>query len=64
MLYLRDDIPCRQLKIRESPALIEAMFIEMVIRKSKWPLVVAYNPHKEKIASFLSDVSTLQNMRT
>ena len=57
MLYLRDDIPCKQLKIQESPAPIKAIFIEMDIRKSKWLLVVGYNPHEERIASFLSDVS-------
>ena len=64
MLYLRDDIPCKQLKIRESPAPIEAMFIETIIRKSKWLLVVGYNPHKERIASFSSDtgVSYLHKM--
>ena len=40
ILYLREDISCKQLKVWDLPEPIESIFIEMTIRTSKWLLVV------------------------
>ena len=54
ILYLKDDIPSKLLNIWDVPEPIEAMFIEITIRKSKWLLVVGYNPQKKDISHFLN----------
>ena len=50
ILYVRSDIPCKELKSHKLPNNGEVMFTELIIRKIKWLLVVGYNSKKENIA--------------
>ena len=55
LLYVRNHIPCRRLFLYFIPK-IEAIVIEINFRKSKWILIVSYNPHKDLIRNHLSSI--------
>ena len=57
MVFMRNDLPCDELKSHEFPDGTECTFLEMRIRQSKWLIVVGYNPHKDNIQGFLENVS-------
>ena len=57
LLYIRNDIPCKEIKIPNLPCNIEALFIEINIRKTRWLVMTGYNPHKENISYFLNHIS-------
>ena len=57
LFLIRDDLPCRVLSSHTLPDNVEGIFIEITIRKSKWLIMGAYCPHKEKISYFLNSVS-------
>ena len=57
MIYIRDDIPCKELKSYVLPEDVEGIFIEINIRKVKWVLMGGYNLQKESISYFLCHVS-------
>ena len=57
LFLVRDDLPCRELTSHTLPDNVEGIFIEITIRKSKWLIMGAYCPHKDKISYFLSSVS-------
>ena len=46
LIYIRDDIPCKQLKSHNVANDIEGIFIELVLRKNKWIPFGGYNPKK------------------
>ena len=50
--YVREDIPCRELKSQILPGDTECIFIELNIRRNKWLLMGGYNPKKESIFYF------------
>ena len=54
LFFIRDFLPCIELK---SLSNIEGIFIELTLRNSKWLIMEAYNPHRESISNFLSNVS-------
>ena len=56
IIYVRDDIPCKELKNHSLPHDIEGIFIEINLRKTKWVLFGGYNPKKERISYFLNHV--------
>ena len=56
MILIRNDLPCHELKSHVLPSDVECTFLEMRIRQSKWLIVGGYNPHKENITYFLSNV--------
>ena len=57
-LYVRDDIPCKILKTNHKlPTNVEAIFIELKSKNTKWLLMGGYNPHKDSISYFLSHIS-------
>ena len=41
---MREDIPCKELKVHRHPLNIEGIFIEFNLRKNKWLLFVTYCP--------------------
>ena len=47
IIYIRKDLPCKELKSHKLPDNIEGIFIEFNVHKNKWILMGAYNPHKE-----------------
>ena len=57
IIYVRDHIPCKQIKSCGLPGNVEGMFIEITIGKTKWLLVGGYNPQKESISYFLDHIS-------
>ena len=46
LLYVREDIPLKLLKGTEFKGNLEAMFVEINLRKKKWLLSCSYNPLK------------------
>lgn len=53
LLYVREDIPAKLINNAKFDHDIEAMFIEINLRKKKWLLSVSYNPHKSLIEKHL-----------
>ena len=53
ILYVREDIPSSLLKIDTS---IEALYVEINVRKKKWLIGCSYNPHKGLIAKHLTEI--------
>ena len=53
-MYVRDDIPCKLIPMRNST--IEGFFIELKLRKNKWLLCGSYNPHRRFISNHLIDI--------
>ena len=56
LLYVRDDIPCKEVKLQPLPNNFECLFIEIKLRKKKYILVAGYNPHRDTISYFLTHV--------
>ena len=54
LMYVRDDIPCKLIPMRNST--IEGFFIELKLRKKKWLLCCSYNPHRRFISNHLIDI--------
>ena len=54
LVFLREDIPCSILNIKQLT--IEALFIEINLRKKKWLLCSSYNPHKSVIVAHLREI--------
>ena len=52
--YMRDDIPCKLIPMRNST--IEGFFIELRLRKKKWPLCCSCNLHRRYIFNHLIDI--------
>ena len=44
LLYIREDIPCKELKFHSLPENIEGIFVEINLRKTKWLLFATYHP--------------------
>ena len=57
LLYIREDIPCKEIKTHKLPDNIEGIFIEINLRNKKWIIIGGYNPEKETISYFLTNVS-------
>ena len=47
LLYIREDIPCKELKLLRYPHNIEWIFVEVNLRKTKWLLFATYHPSSE-----------------
>ena len=56
LLYVRDDIPCKEIKVHTLPGNIECLFIEIKLRNKKYILVGGYNPHRDSSSYFLSHI--------
>ena len=56
LLYVRDDITCKEIKQTVLPPDIECLFIEINLRNKKYLIVGGYNPHKDSSSYFLSHV--------
>ena len=53
MIYVRGDIPCRELIYHSPISNIEGIFIELNLRKTKWMLFGGYNYNKSNIGNFV-----------
>ena len=57
LIYVRDEILCKILTNQDLPSNVEAIFIELNLKNSKWLLMSDYNPHKDSSSYFLSHIS-------
>ena len=58
--YVRDDIPCKLIPMRNST--IEGFFIELKLRKKKWLLRCSYNPHGRFISNHPINIGRNQDL--
>ena len=53
LLYIREDIPSKKIANVDFDKDLEAMFIKIKIRKTKWLISCSYNLHKADIKNHL-----------
>ena len=58
LLYIRENILAKYLKKITVNESFEGFFVELNLRSKKWLLGCSYNPHKDKITSHFSSLST------
>ena len=61
LLYVREDIPAKELKFIDTQIDLEIIFIEIIIHKTKWLIGNFYNPDKSKISNNLEHLSKHMN---
>ena len=54
IIYVRDDIPSRELKSHTSITNFDGIFFEINLKKTKWLVFGGYNPHKDYISNFVN----------
>ena len=59
MIYVREDIPSRELIYHAPINNIEGVFLELNLRKIKWLLFGGYNYNKSDIGNFLSKLEPI-----
>ena len=57
IIYVRDHLPCKEIKSYSLPGNVEGIFIDVTIGNTKWLLVGGYNPKKACISDFLNHIS-------
>ena len=53
LVYVKEGIPCRELKTNPGIDNLEGIFLEINLRKTKWLLFAGYNYSKSNICTFL-----------
>ena len=53
IIYVRDDIPSRELKAHPPTINLKGIFFEINLKKSKWLVFGGYNPQKDNISNFM-----------
>ena len=61
MLFVRKHIPSRKINVVFSPK-IEAIAIEINLKKRKWMIIGSYNPHKNMIGDHLHSLGNCLNL--
>ena len=56
LIYVRSDIPCRQLNKHKFSDQIEGIFVEINFRKSKWLLLGTYHPPSQNDYFYFSNI--------
>ena len=56
MIYVREDIPCRELTTLPPSSNFEGIFLEINLRKTKWLVFGGYNNNKLNIDNFLGNL--------
>ena len=56
IIYVRDDIPCREMKTHTSTSNLEGIFFEINLKISKWLVFGGYDPHKDNISNFMNQL--------
>ena len=62
IIYVRDDIPCRELNDHPSPKNVEGIFLEINLRRSKWLLFGGYNFSKNNTRNFVNQVGQILDL--
>ena len=60
LLYFRDHIPCKNVTLNFMP-ILEAIVVEINLKKRKWLLIGSYNPHKDMIQNHLNNIGKQLN---
>ena len=55
-MYVREDIPSKELKIRNTPENIESIFIEINLIKTKWLFCGCYHPPSQSDQYFFKNI--------
>ena len=55
-IYVREDIPSRELKIHNTPEDIESIFIEINLIKTKWLFCGCYHPPSQSNQYFFENI--------
>ena len=56
LAYFRNNVTAKLLKLENLPLYIQAIFIEMKIKRKKWLLCCTYNPNKSLIENHLGQL--------
>ncbi len=56
MFFIRDDLPNKELELHNLHNSVDAIFLEITLRKNKWLIIGGYNPHKGSISFFLNNI--------
>ena len=56
VLYVREDIPSRQISFKTDDKVIEHFFVEITLCKKKWLISCSYNPHLLFIEKHLTHI--------
>ena len=56
LIYICNDIPCKQLSEHKFPVDIERIFTEINLRKTKWLILGTYRPSNQSIDHFFENV--------
>ena len=59
IIYVREDIPCRELSYRPFENNVEGIFLEVNLRKTKWLVFGGYNYNKSNIDHFLGNLGPI-----
>ena len=59
LIYVKEDIPCRELKVKSDYVHLEGIFLEINLRKTKWLVFGGYNNHKSNINNFLENIGDI-----
>ena len=59
LVYVREGIPCKELKTNFANDNLEGIFLEINLRKQKWLLFGGYNNCKSNIRTFLGSISPI-----
>ena len=59
MIFVREDIPCREIVLNKDEEKIEGIFIEISTRKQKWLFFGGYCNKKANISNFLSKLGSI-----
>ena len=57
LLYIREDIPCKEFNLHSFPNDIEGIFVEINLRKSKWLVLASYHPPKQNNEYYFDSLS-------
>ena len=58
MIYVRNDIPSKQLTKHTIDGEIEGLFVEISLRKTKWLLYGTYHPPSQNKSLYIDSVSS------
>ena len=56
IVYVRDDVPNKQLTKHKLPEDIESIFVEVNLRKTKWLIFGGYRPPRQSVEYFFNHV--------
>ena len=59
LLYIRSNLPSRELKDFLCPTSLQAIPIEMTLKDRKWLIIVVYNPYSYLGSDFINNLSDL-----